>query len=536
MGKASRVRNAKAEMKEMKKAREAEMLRLKKKKTLATIITAAVSVLLVAIFATTIIVINYRQTSGDALRSKTAFSSKNFSINAATFAYFLNYQYTNFANNYSDNLTNYGLDVSIPLRDQDNAEGENWFDYFVKLTEKNLKEIFVLAEYAKDNNIALDDSDKKDIDDFFKDLEAAAKSAKTDLKTFIHKSYGLGVNEKDIREGLELSVLASKCYEKVISDKTYSENEILDYFEANKNDFLGVDYKYYNFTPQTTNDMTDDEKIAENNKAIANADKLAAAKDPTEFDNILKGILKENGTSDANIESLLKNTYVTGSTYDPEFKIAKWAFGDDSKLHDTQIYVNGTSRGVYMIAAKPYRNEEETRSVRHILIKSTDETDADAKAKAEKILKEYTDGEKTEERFGELATKYTEDTGSAQVGGLYENFGKGQMVAEFENWAFDQKRNAGDTEIVKTTYGYHIMYFVEKGLPIWKNNTIAAMKDKDFEKLYDSLEKEVDLKLNTKVLEKIPTITLQKNTQNTATTTQQTSSHDHDEHEGHNHD
>ena len=510
MGKASRVRNAKAEMKEMKKAKEAEALRLKKKKTLATVITAAVSVLLVAIFATTIIVINYRQTSGATLRSKTAYSSKNFSINAATFAYFLNYQYTNFANNYSDSLTSYGLDVSTPLRDQDNIEGENWFDYFVTLTEKNLKEIFVLAEYAKANNIALDDDDKKDIDNFFVELEAAAKESNNDLKTYIHKSYGLGVNEDDVRQGLELSLLASKCYEEVIDSKVYTENEILDYFEANKNDFLGVDFKYYNFTPQTTNDMTDDEKIEENNKAIANADKLAAAKNPSEFNSILTNILKENGTSDDNIESLISNTIVTGSTYDAEFEISEWAFGDEANLYDTKIYTNGTSRAVYMLTAKPYRNEEETRSVRHILVSSTEETDAEDKAEAEKILKEFTDGEKTAERFGELAAKYTDDTGSAETGGLYENFGKGQMVEEFENWAFDESRKVGDTEIVKSTYGYHIMYFVGEGDPVWKNNTVVAMKDKAFEDLYNSLENEVDLTLNTKVLDKIPTITLYK--------------------------
>ena len=34
------------------------------------------------------------------------------------------------------------------------------------------------------------------------------------------------------------------------------------------------------------------------------------------------------------------------------------------------------------------------------------------------------------------------------------------MVAEFSDWCFDQSRQPGDTGIVKTSYGYHIMYFV----------------------------------------------------------------------------
>ena len=33
-------------------------------------------------------------------------------------------------------------------------------------------------------------------------------------------------------------------------------------------------------------------------------------------------------------------------------------------------------------------------------------------------------------------------------------------MPEFKNWAIDFTRQPGDTEIVQTTYGYHIMYFV----------------------------------------------------------------------------
>ena len=33
------------------------------------------------------------------------------------------------------------------------------------------------------------------------------------------------------------------------------------------------------------------------------------------------------------------------------------------------------------------------------------------------------------------------------------------MVTEFNDWCFDASRTAGDTGIVETTYGYHVMYF-----------------------------------------------------------------------------
>ena len=34
------------------------------------------------------------------------------------------------------------------------------------------------------------------------------------------------------------------------------------------------------------------------------------------------------------------------------------------------------------------------------------------------------------------------------------------MVKEFEDWSFDASRKYGDTGLVKSTYGYHIMFFV----------------------------------------------------------------------------
>ena len=34
------------------------------------------------------------------------------------------------------------------------------------------------------------------------------------------------------------------------------------------------------------------------------------------------------------------------------------------------------------------------------------------------------------------------------------------MVTAFNDWCFDDSRKAGDTGIVETEYGYHIMYYV----------------------------------------------------------------------------
>ena len=82
-------------------------------------------------------------------------------------------------------------------------------------------------------------------------------------------------------------------------------------------------------------------------------------------------------------------------------------------------------------------------------------------AEAQKLLDEWLAGEKTEESFGEMANKYSDDqSGKVTNGGIYEDVVIGDMVKPFEDWMFDESRQVGDYGLVKTQYGYHIMYFV----------------------------------------------------------------------------
>lgn len=90
----------------------------------------------------------------------------------------------------------------------------------------------------------------------------------------------------------------------------------------------------------------------------------------------------------------------------------------------------------------------------------TDQNWADAQAKAEELLAQWQAGEATEDSFAALSTEHNEDPGSASTGGLYTEVAPGRMVETFNDWCFDAARQPGDTGIVKTDYGYHVMYFV----------------------------------------------------------------------------
>ncbi len=105
-------------------------------------------------------------------------------------------------------------------------------------------------------------------------------------------------------------------------------------------------------------------------------------------------------------------------------------------------------------------SEEEVASVRHILLMTKDKTEAEKKAirqKMEMVLSRARNGED----FAELAKEYSEDPGSKDKGGLYENFSKGTMVKQFEDAAFSVP--IGElSDIVETQYGYHILKIVAR--------------------------------------------------------------------------
>jgi peptidyl-prolyl cis-trans isomerase D len=105
-----------------------------------------------------------------------------------------------------------------------------------------------------------------------------------------------------------------------------------------------------------------------------------------------------------------------------------------------------------------YQVPEQARS-RHILIKfpgGAAKTDAEAKAKAEALLKQIQGGAD----FADLAKKNSEDPGSGAQGGELGFARRGTMVPEFDTAIFTQK--IGDTSLVKSQFGYHIIQVEER--------------------------------------------------------------------------
>ena len=145
---------------------------------------------------------------------------------------------------------------------------------------------------------------------------------------------------------------------------------------------------------------------------------------------------------------------------------------DAIEITDEMIEAYYTEHEADLKAKDITKEEGKLVNVRHILLTPeggtqgedgrTTYTDAQWEAcrvKAQNLMDGWLNGPATEEGFAELANEHSTDPGSNTKGGLYEGVATGDMVEEFDAWCFDEGRNVGDCGLVKTTYGYHIMYY-----------------------------------------------------------------------------
>jgi peptidyl-prolyl cis-trans isomerase D len=149
----------------------------------------------------------------------------------------------------------------------------------------------------------------------------------------------------------------------------------------------------------------------------------------------------------------------------PEKRKVKYAIIETGKVDQGVQVTQDDLRKYYDDHRDQYRTPEQVK-VSHILIKTPlpgadgkvdDKGVAEAQHRAEDLLKQLKSGAKLED----LATKYSEDPGSAKQAGSLGWIGKGQTVPEFEKAAFSLPKGQ-ISDLVKSSYGFHIIRVDDK--------------------------------------------------------------------------
>ena len=457
-----------------------------KRKSLLITICLIVGALLVIGLA----VYNSVSTSGVLERNTVAAESDNYKVDGMMFAYFYNSQYQNYASAFSY----LGVQQGVSLKSQPCpylTDGGSWFDYLVRLTRDYVKNMLGLCEIGHENGNSLTDEDRAEIAEQIGVLEENAKNAGYSLNGFLRMMTGNGVKKKDVEKCLELTVLAQKAYNQVMDGFSYTDDQLKAYADENPETFKGVDLYSYTFNAADFRVYDDDENptstsAEEAEAAKKAADELAAAATAADFESTLRSILTGTGMAAEDIDTKIagaKQIHVLPANLAPD--VSSWA--ETASAGDPMVLGSDGDDAftTYLLTKTGYMDETHARSVRHILFMNTTYTDSST---ADQVYAEWEASGFSEDKFIELCGQYSEDPGSKEVGGLYEDVVPGAMIDEFDAWLFDASRKPGDHALIESEqYGWHIMYYVGEGdRMVWMSQAEEALKNQDYNELLAS--------------------------------------------------
>ena len=403
---------------------------------------------------------------------------------------------------------NMNVDFDKKLSEQTRTEDDKtttWLEDVLEQVEDSIKDTYASYYKAVKENKGKDpeikDDQKKEIKDALKNYKESAHKYGYTVSGYIEAAMGHGVTKDVFVREATISYIAENYdsdHKNDSDSKTYTDKELNAYKKKNESKLQSVDIKMFEC------DSEDDAKAFK--KALkadgSNFAALASKYSSDDFDKKANKNSQETTYNDI-ARSTMEGLSVAISTADDNKKYPglDWLYSSDRKAGD----VRQDSTTVVYVVKPVYMSDAKTVNVRHILIapessKSSDNSSssksakdctdkewAAAEKKAKSILAKYNSGDKTSKSFAKLAKSNSSD-GNASNGGLYENIIPNQMVPTFNAWCFDSSRKAGDVGIVKTEYGYHIMYFEGKNdQAVWKYIAQQKLAADDTQKEHDSI-------------------------------------------------
>ena len=381
---------------------------------------------------------------------------------------------------------------------------QTWADYFKVNTIQYIQQYIAYSALAREAGLTLTEDEQKEIDDQIDTLRDTAKENDYSLDRFLMTRYGKGASEKLMREVMEEQTLATNYAQQKQDEITSSitDDQINDEFSKNTNNYTTLSVSAFKISAEAAtvaDDATDEEKTAATTEAMAKAKASAdsyAAGVKTAADLLTQAKLYSSTLTDSSV--VMSDTTYTALNTAFGATVADWAVASDRAPGNVAVLETTDGYVVIYMTATAHKDETKPVNVRHILIKfptdssgnTTEITNEEKQTyynKAKAIYDEYL-ANPTEENFTTLATNNSEDTGSSTNGGLYEKVNPGDMVTSFNDWCFDTSRKAGDTGIIESTYGYHIMYYVgNDNEAIWKASVRAALAETAYNDFIDKL-------------------------------------------------
>lgn len=470
-------------------------------------------------------------------RGTHAITVGNHEINATEFNYYYYDSINSFVSqfsSYNDYASLYmqmmtGLNPANSLSSQVyNAEtGETWADYFITAAENSAKWNYAMYDKAMAEGFKVSEDVQKSLDNLESSMKAyATYYGYSSVGGYLRGVYGSGADISTYKEYYTVSTIANEYASKYYDSLEFGDADYREYEKDKFNEYSSYDFAVYKITSssyltflglgteetgedgKTTTTYTDEEKKQALEAAKKDAEALTA---DTVVDletlNAAINALEINKPEESGEDDKEESKPITATEYthilysnltrNVNEDAQKWLSDAARKTGDVTFVeiTTGTDdektvTGYYVILLQGVDdNKYPLANVQHILVKfeggtkdasgNTTYSDAEkeaAKAKAQAILDAFLAGEKQDsDAFGALAKEKSEDTGSKANGGLIADISwDSGLVPSFTEWALDDSRKTGDTGLVESTYGWHIMFYKEDGELTYRDTMLDA--------------------------------------------------------------
>ncbi|MGL5797975.1 MAG: peptidylprolyl isomerase [Cetobacterium sp.] len=379
---------------------------------------------------------------------------------------------------------------------------ENYKRYLGPSVDSEMMNVISFNEFIN-KRLLLDMADKlkvkvsgSEVNEQMNQIKDSFPSKDEFKKALLSQGYTTKTLEKEIEESIALQ----KVTETIGSEVQITPEEVSTYYE---------DYKYAAFDGKPLEDVKAqiEQELKTQKKSEIFAKELTLARSAMKLENLDKTFetylekedLEVEGVKVSNVEyakRVLNNLAMTKGELEPAKELAKSSIESEIKLLkaaeskgikvDTtlplDLKVANSVKELYtqLKAGVTYTDEdlkkffdENTNSydiqksagadIAVLKVQPTEEDNERAKTKAEELLKTI-----TPKNFAELAKKNS-DGPSGPAGGSLGTFKKGDMVKEFEDASFAGEVGKIYPEVVKTQFGYHIIFVQDK-----KDETVTA--------------------------------------------------------------
>lgn len=409
----------------------------------------------------------------------------------------VSYFYSDAYQEYSQ-FFSYFVDTSVSLDEQayPGEEYDTWADYLMTAALSNASSVYAIYDDAIASGYTLSESAASSIESQVQMLDMyATLYGYSNTDAYLTYVFGAGCTVDSYREHLTITSLAEEYRNSIYSGFTYSKDEIDTYYSAHTEDFDGVTFRVFSIDVDSTAEDTD-AALAECEETAKTMAEVSQGSEDAFLAQCLKNTAEESREDYDADTSTLREDYVKASAAEA---YRDWLFDAARQPGDATYVANGET-GYYVVYF--VENVDHTwllPTVRHILVGVSDTTDeeamAAAEAEAQEILDTFLSGDQTEDAFAALADEKSDDSSE---GGLIEAIAPGVMVASFEEWAYDESRQVGDTGIVESSYGYHVMYFCGESDTSYQDYKVeSTMRTNDYNQWFSDVTADASYTTNS---------------------------------------